>query len=129
MGHRLDTTLQQNHQDVDRRRTLQDRPMVVGGAVTSIRFTIDEAVCADGYTERHLLVTVVAKTGGCSGVVPGTDDYTTQVTVVDPCGHLSGYTDDSLAGLCGTATYRYPVDGACDPQWELDALPAQDGCG
>lgn len=101
-----------------------------GGSTDSIRFTIGESVCADNYgTERHLLVTVVAKTGGCSGAIPGADPITGEVTVVDPCGHLAGYTDTALAGLCGTATYRYPVDGACEPQWELDAMPAQEGCG
>lgn len=99
-----------------------------GGNTDSIWFTVYDSICADSYTERHLIAIPTWSTGGCSAVIPGIDS-SGYVTIYDICSVLAYYTDAGLPGKTGRATYMYPRTGSCTPRWIVDTICGETECG
>ena len=104
-------------------------PMAVSSGVDSIRFRIEESVCSNSYgSEAYILAKPLSNNQGCTASIPGADPYTGEVMIFDPCGELAYFADTELPGKIGYATYQYPLEGDCDPSWEILKLCGETGC-
>lgn len=98
-----------------------------GGTGHHIWFETVEVIC-DADNTMSLKVIPIWYTGGCTTAIPGEDSYG-EIDVIDPCSILQLYTAEFLeAGAIGRATYMYPRNGYCEPEWLLDTICGQPEC-
>ena len=97
------------------------------GGGHQIWFTIDSVYCADSYDDWHLVVTATHYTKSCVAIPPDANDDGTY-NIYDICNIHGYYTDASLIGTVGRATYFYPLTGTCTAKWLLDTLCVQPEC-
>jgi hypothetical protein len=108
-------------------RCLVGRTLSSGGTGHHIWFEIVEVLCAADDT-MSLVVIPTWYTGGCTAAIPGEDSYG-EIEVIDPCSILQLYTAEYLeSGVMGRATYMYPRNGYCEPEWLLDTICGQPEC-
>lgn len=96
-----------------------------GAGTHDIEFVV---VSMDCYSDPWILtVEVTWFTGGCSTPIPGADQYG-NVEVENRCNIADYFTEETIVGKAGTATYRYPRTGDCLPAWRLDDICGSGDC-
>ena len=106
-----------------------------GGGGETMWFTIQEALCPDGYDvlENTLVVAPLWYTGGCGKTPPGGNGDGTW-NVFDQCDYLLDQVFEDLVGTSGRATYFYPYTAdaynppSCEPRWIIDDLCGRPEC-
>jgi hypothetical protein len=96
-----------------------------GGGNESIEFTVVSMDCsADPWV---ITAEVTWFSGGCTAAIPGEDSYG-YVEIQNRCNIANYFTSENIIGLTGTATYRYPRTGECEPAWRLDDICGEGLC-
>lgn len=102
------------------------KPRGSGGGGQSIEFTIISMDCSGD--PWIITAEVTWYSGGCTAAIPGEDQYG-YVEIQNRCNIANHFTDETIVGLAGTASYRYPRTGDCEPAWRLDDICGTGECG
>jgi hypothetical protein len=98
-----------------------------GSGAKDIEFVVVSMDC--DVDPWELTVEVTWYTGGCDAEIPGADPETGYVVVENRCDIAKYFTPVTIVGKTGTATYRYPRNGYCQPAWRLDDICGEPECG